>query len=602
MVKPALILFCLLAVACVAPPGAAGAVYLFGNGRGDQAIFQSVHNQPHPPMYAATRPAGRAFGPLEPVSSAGGSWSAQATVGDGGSVVAVLSSEEFGSPTRSEMTVRPPGGGFGPPLDLARGAGEMMQFASNARGDTIIALHDGYGAYTEYRFRPAGGSLRPPAALPATGNIRRGDFAVDPDGTVLFVWTDRDGHAFESRRPPGGEFGAPVALDQAYYDFAAASNGRAILLFGGGEGFRSTYAVERPPGGDFGAPFLVRRNPGTPSSAAGISEEGSRLAIAPSGAAALFVAGFPGVSILARDPGGKFRDRGRLPFQGSQMRLAVANNGAVAVARHTSLNGVWAAYRPAGGRVGKGLTLVRPSRSIFGYAEPPGLTIDRDGLATAAWASSDGRKIRTYVRSFDKSGLRRRRVVDALPTYVREGPPSACRPPGAQLLRSTRQATVFVASDAVYGCLLARGKPVRLTDPESDDSTQRGGISLRGPLVAYMNDQPPPPGQSIGGVLTGISSAILVTDLRGTYGVVDGARLDGLKATLLASRLKSNGAVAFIYKTRGTKKYVRLKDAYTSRDARLVDSGRRIDAKSLRLRGSTVTWRNAGKLRRARLR
>ena len=168
-------------------------------------------------------------------------------------------------------------------------------------------------------------------------------------------------------------------------------------------------------------------------------------------------------------------------------------------------------------------------------------------------------------------------------------------PAGRKAPPQDEEATVFVASDAVYGCLLARGTPVRLTDQYGNDSTQRGGISLRGPLVAHIDVQPglPPYGDVF---------RITVTDLRSAgYGFGAGAFVPSPKATLLTARLKPNGAIAFIYKTGRTKKYVRLKNAYSYR-TRLVDSGRRIDAKSLRLRGSTVTWRNAGKRHSARLR
>jgi hypothetical protein len=254
-------------------------------------------------------------------------------------------------------------------------------------------------------------------------------------------------------------------------------------------------------------------------------------------------------------------------------------------------------YRPSDKpRFGTAITLAAARPFATGF-EAPSVAIADSGRATAAWEQDDGATISLVARDFRGSRADRREVVASLPSFVREGPPSACRPAGARVVRSGAQSTVFV-SDSYYGCLLARGVPARLTN-FSLEAGPPSTISLAGPLVAYAGQ-----------------TEFRIVDLRDPdFGFNRVGALDGPGSAFLAvSRLKPDGAAAWIACARVGKpgesrsscvrKGGMTKRVYAwNRSApfpRVLDSGRRIG--SLRLRGSALTWRSGGKVRHARLR
>ena len=572
-----------LAPACWMPPVAAASVELAGNARGDQVLLHRVLDQRTRPLYAGTRAPRGAFGPLAPITAEGGPWFARAVVDDAGGAVAGITAVDYTGAElpRTLVSTRSPGGAFEPAAAFGAGASVPMQVATNAGGDAIVRVPD------RYRFRPSGGALGPPTELPGGSG---GGLAVDLDGTVAFVWSDSGSptqgpRTFESHRPPGGDFGPPVEIPNvpvAPY-FAAASNGRALLVWDDGH---TIWAAERPPGGHVGAPFEVAE-----------SRDGffnvEDVEVAPRGAAAITF-GSLRYYLTVRDPGGSFGEPERV--SNWPARVAVDDRGDAAVAWQARNHTVSGAYSPAGGGLGKPLLLARARPVAPGGYGLPAVAIAGSGRATAAWEESDGVRVRTFVRSFDSSVRRRAALVDTVPSFVREGPPAVCRPAGASIVKSSRQATVFFApSDGLRGCLLARGAPVRLAEAlDSTESTQHGGIALTGPLVAHANDF-----EGHGSNF----SEMRVTDLRDPVSGLNRATLlHGTHATaeLLASRLKANGAVAFV-DLLGATKHVKVWDARATRPRR-VDSGRRINGNSLRLRGSIVSWRKAGKRHRARLR
>jgi hypothetical protein len=566
-------------------PVASASVELAGNAGGDQVLLHRVLDQRTRPLFVGTRAPGGAFGPLVPITADGGPWVARAAVDGAGAMVAGMTAVDYtwAEEPRALVSTRAAGGAFESASAFGAGTGTYLQVATNARGDAVVALR----TPGRYRFRPSGGTLGPPTELPGGAG---GGLAVDLDGTVAFVWSDSGSptqgpRTFESHRPPGGDFGPPVEIPNVPFApyFATASNGRALLVWDDGH---TIWAAERPPGGHVGAPFEVAQ-----------SHDGffnvEDVEVAPSGAAAITF-GSLRYYLTVRDPGGSFGKPERV--SNWPARVAVDDRGDAAVAWQARNHTVSGAYGPAGGVLGKPLRLARARPLAPGGYDLPAVTIAGNGRATAAWEESDGARVQTFVRSFDRSVRRRAALVDTVPSFVREGPPSACRPAGASIVKSNRQATVFFTpSDGLRGCLLARGAPVRLAEVlDSTESTQHGGIALKGPLVAHANDF-----EGHGNNFT----EMRVTDLRDSLsGVNRAALLKGTHATaeLLASRLKANGAVAFV-DLLGATKHVKVWGAHATLP-RLVDSGRRINENSLGLRGSIVSWRNAGKLHRARLR
>lgn len=269
----------------------------------------------------------------------------------------------------------------------------------------------------------------------------------------------------------------------------------------------------------------------------------------------------------------------------------------------TADHAVRGAYRPAGGKLGTPI-LLAPRRPFAppSYDEPS-LVMEGSGRATAAWEESDAVTVRTITRDFDATGVEPAVVVDSVPSFVREGPPEACRPPGAIVVLSSRNATVFTFDDLYPGyraCLLARGTPVRMTLSPEEYPQDVSAWSLAGPFAAYATGYQ---GHSAD------FSTMRVLDLRDPdSGANRSVKLgDGLNSpvVLATSRLKPNGAVAWIHcdpDCDGRRpKRVFAWNIHSARP-RLLDSGRRIDHRSLKLRGSRLTWRKRGKLRSARLR
>jgi hypothetical protein len=572
--------------AALALAGAArAAVVLAGNSRGDQVLVQRVLDQRTRPLYAATRAPGGAFGPLSPLTSAGRPFIPNATVDDNGGAIAAISAlDPFGvQPAVSQIAIQTPGASFAAPSDVAPVG--PVDLTANASGDAIVA---GGGLY---RFRPRGGEFGPATDLPSE-NPSASVFAVDPDGSVAYFWREsstafNDPRGFESVRPPGGEFGPPTPIaDLALrHDLAqvAVSDGRVLVVW---HSDASIVGAEREPGGQFGPPFKVADSPLPFFNLFDV-------AIARSGAAAVAF-GYFNTYIASRDPGGSFGAPQRA--LGGEGRVAVGDAGDAVAGWQREDHRVVVAYRPHGGGFGKAFVVAAARPFAPGPVDPPALVIDGAGKATAAWEQSNGAKVATFARSFDGTRLGRVARVGVLPSFVREGPPSACRPARkSDLLARTSEATVFW-NDALYGCLLARGAPVKLPSSD-DDSPQLGSIALAGPLVAHADDY-----LAHSTALTTVN----VTDLRdrdsGLSRIVLAEPGDTI-AVVPAIRLKRNGAFAFTEYPEDAPGRVRVKvcDAQSSR-VRVVDSGRGIAPRTLRLEGSRLTWKHGKRLRHATLR
>jgi hypothetical protein len=418
---------------------------------------------------------------------------------------------------------------------------------------------------------------------------------VDPSSGATRLMT--------ATRQPDGQVTAPrpLPVPPSAFDVhvASAPNGRALLVWRAGN---LLHTVERPPGGDFGDESDIP----SPPSEAGLIDQ---VTIASSGAAAITL-GAQGQRAVFRDHGGTFfLSKAVLDTGGSRTGLALDEGGDAAVTWHGAYgNGVHAAYRAAGKRAWSPPLTLAPKRPFAPYDEnPPALAIDPGGSATVAWEESDGERARTFSSDFRGSTLGPTSLVNSMPTYFAEAPPSACHPPGSRPLLRDRRAIVFSRGGSPFGCLFGRGVPVALGDATFPSNT----MALAGPLVAsgynYVDE-------------AGEVSTIEVLDLRDPddgSGLTRAIAMDrGDYATPLVTKLRANGAVAWISCSGG---YLGSPDVKPCRRLgglikhvwvwgarrevkRLVDSGRRIDARSFRLRASRLTWRHAGKLRHATLR
>jgi hypothetical protein len=597
------------ATACVFIPEAHAHVDLAGNGRGDQLLLHQVLGQVNRPLFAGARPAGGPFGPLTPVSPAAAFAERAAVVDDsGGAVIAWrnITDSNFEPPLGAIMTaVRRPGGDFGPPVQLAEDS-SYLQLFGNARGDALATWYH-YPGPPQYSFRPAGGEF---GAAKTLADAPVG-VAVENDGTAVAVfWEYRypePDHLVVAERLPGGEFGPtrpiPETEGASHARMGAAPNGRSLLAW---RGRASVFAMERLPGGDFGPAVKVRSQRADESPV-------SDVQITPAGAAT--IARDPdGSRIAVRPAGGSFAPfvRVAFPLESEMTTVSVNDRGDAAAAWHGRGGAVRAAYRSAGRPSwSKRVTVAGAPPFVPATYSPPAIALADSGQATVTWEESDGATVRTYVRDLRGRALGRPRLVHSIPTYFAEGPPSACRPAGGRVLRRTRSVTVFkraaFKSNGIFGCLRGRGAPVYLGDLLELFPSHT--MSIAGPLVAYGYNY-------FDRVEEG--SAISVTDLRDPeFGLNRDVLLDTSDyATLVATRLRANGSLAWIscpdptYGNGSARECRRVGRApkhiwvWEARRGypRLADRGRAIDPRTFRLRGSTVTWRKAGKRHSARLR
>ena len=125
-----------------------------------------------------------------------------------------------GSNSIIQAATRPPGGSFGAPVDLsASGQSAARPQITTAPDGTATAVwlrYDGTNTIVQAATRPPGGGFGPPVDLSVAGQTafaRR--VATAPDGTTTVVWSRIDGIngiIQAATRPPGGGFGPPVDL------------------------------------------------------------------------------------------------------------------------------------------------------------------------------------------------------------------------------------------------------------------------------------------------------------------------------------------------------------------------------------------------------
>jgi hypothetical protein len=188
----------------------------------------------------------------------------------------------------------------------------------------------------------------------------------------------------------------------------------------------------------------------------------------------------------------------------------------------------------------------------------------------------------------------------------------ACASPGSKTVRQTSQARIYRKRDKTVGCYRRTNRRTVLAeDPGFIGSGVRAEqLRVAGPYVGYSL-------ASFGRGGTG--SFIVVTNLRtGRYvRSIRGTPVTGMSSpireTVTDLVIKSNGSIAWIWDTSKTVTFpelittrtiqVRKSDRSSGRSSStLLDSTLTVDTRSLAIRGSTISWRNAGQLRTATLR
>jgi hypothetical protein len=599
-----------LAALAALPCVAQGRTQLASNETGAGALIEQVLTQRTRSLYASLRTPSGAFGPLRPISAPYYYFAdQQVAVDDAGGAVAIWSRiHSGGTPDPRVLAAsRRPGGRFGRPRLLARDADyEPPLLAVNARGDAIVVWRR-FERPSQYSFRPAGGGFSRPITIPgATGADA---IALDDDGGAFLVWSSPKEDVEAAYRAPGGSFGAPQPVvgpppgQVSRPGIATDREGDMLLVWHEGDALRG--AERHAHAASFEAPFVV---------ATGLNANDAVIAsaVAPSGQAAVAYGRMP--LKLTTQQAGIWTLPQQLPvgLQTEGFRLAMNRRGDAALTWASDDRAVHATYRPAGAAFGAQRKLSRPRPfAPGGYFVSPGLAIDGAGRATVTWEESDGRHVSVYARDFQARHARARVRVGRLPTFRREGPASDCRPSWGRVIRSSRQATVFVGTRGEengrhYACLLARGAQISLYD----DDGLFPPIALAGPLVGYAEDICDP---------DECETIVSVTDLRDDEEGVDRGAPAGPGGTseVPALVLKGNGALAWVscaapsgptFGTIGdcvlgsrTKKRVYAFDRRSFRP-RLLDVSRRISPETLTLQGSRLTWRRNGKLQAARLR
>jgi len=402
----------------IAPNGAATAVWARDNG-----TFNIIQ--------AATRPPGGSFGAAVDLSATGESaFDPQIAIAPDGSATVVWSRLN-GADSIAQAATRPPGGSFGPAVDLSASGetADRPQIAIAPSGAATVVWYgfNGTNFIVQAATRPPGGSFGAAVDLSATGqNAFQHQIAVAPDGTTTAVWQRSNGaHDIiqAATRPPGGSFGAAVDLSatgQNAFDpqIAFATDGAVTAVWRRSNGVNSiVQAATRPPGGSFG--------PAVDLSAAGQDAGQPRITFATNGAATVVWIRNNGansiVQAATRPPGGSFGPAVDLSATGQgafQPQIEIAPDGAATVVwiRNNGPNFiVQAATRPPGSSFGAPVDLSATGQN----ASEPQVAIAPDGAATAVWYRYDGAT--NIIQSASTATAKIANVKVSGPARVRKG-------------------------------------------------------------------------------------------------------------------------------------------------------------------------------------
>ncbi|MGK2956186.1 MAG: hypothetical protein ACSLFI_11025 [Solirubrobacterales bacterium] len=130
-----------------------------------------------------------------------------------------------------QAVTRPPGGTFGPPIDLSAGGQTASQAQVTAASDSTITVvwqrYTGIGVNSAIQAstRPPGGAFAPAVNVSSTTDRAfRPQVTTARDGSVTVVWLGpgEDGNVLRaSTRPAGGSFSLPANLSKDEYNVTA---------------------------------------------------------------------------------------------------------------------------------------------------------------------------------------------------------------------------------------------------------------------------------------------------------------------------------------------------------------------------------------------
>jgi hypothetical protein len=384
-------------------------------------------------------------------------------------------------------SLRPAGGDFGAPVQVAgagRDTGAEFQLddpklAMSSTGHAVIAWSD---------FDGAGAALRAPgSAIGAPQRVAPAGFAVNSaaiggDGSALLG--SRAGGVLI--RPAGGAFGTPQPLpgaaqfDGRYVYLAANTAGDALAAY---YGDAVLLLSRRPAGGDWGAPAVVDAPTGSGLHSAVLSDGGA--------GAALYVKSFDprtgrhNVLFTALSPaaggplGLEAASRDDLDadaaFDASGLDTDAAGDVVVAFDRFDFSDLLFGrhvaqlAVRTSGGAFGAPVTLTAPEATGHASVDTADAAIDARGDVLATWADHHPGQIRLLARWFTVDGAGAATLLDA--GTVGESPfPAPARPHG-------HYASVLVQTGVTPS---AHGRvPVRLSCVSFDRRACTGMLSLR---------------------------------------------------------------------------------------------------------------------------
>jgi hypothetical protein len=298
-------------------------------------------------LEAMTHEPGESWGAPVGVPSGDHFDGAQAAVDSSGGVLADWTRVDGGA----LYSVRPPGGPFGPAVELPVDNGKLV---SDAAGDQLLVWGDAAGpAYAS--FRPAGGSFGARINLAPGQSVEPSQVAMDPKGDAVVLLDDPGGATEQAvYRPAGESFGPPQILDTRPAGafgvsgdaLALGANGTAVAVWHvlESDGVEALHEATKPPSGPFGAVMTLQ--PHDPVTASSL--ESVELAIGPQGDA------------VASWWAGTFRPSG------------------------TDLYALRAAYQPAGGTFTSATQLTAEGEGFGQQA----FAVDSSGTAIGLWQRS----------------------------------------------------------------------------------------------------------------------------------------------------------------------------------------------------------------------
>ena len=241
----------------------AGSPQVAVNPRGDAVVVWQRSADARLVVQAATRPAGGAWEPAVDIAAPDPREpEPQVAIDPEGNAIAVWQRYER-TDSIVQAAVRPPGAGWGAPVDLSEPGGdaENPQLAVDPQGNAVVvwtrdehALMDIARTVPQSAFRPAHGSWQAAADIAPKAEGVFADVAFGARGDAVAVWANRGVKA--AVRPPGGRWRSPKTISDGrrlvlYQQVAVDPRGNAFAVWAQSPGMR--YTVQ---GARYGEPFV----------------------------------------------------------------------------------------------------------------------------------------------------------------------------------------------------------------------------------------------------------------------------------------------------------------------------------------------------------